>query len=404
MRSSSDLVFAPHVVISGWYGQQNIGDDAMLEVLLREMQQRFPRCRFTILSEAPDLVRSSFGGRFPIHCLAHPSIYGVKKLLDRDRRVATRKVWSCVRTADLFILGGGSLIRDHNPSNFLRLMDELFVARLAGVPTAPLGVSIGPLRSSWSRYLTRELLESALLVTVRDQESSKLLSAIGVSDAKVRIAGDLALLLHADANAKKEHRAGVAICPCNAMLTGLPDGPPGNMNLVRILAEVCVAIDAELSEPITLVPFRQNVEGDDDLKLATEIRRHSGLGQALRIASGLSVSETAGLLSRSRLVIGARFHALVFAISHGVPVIGIAYGQKTQRFLEDIGCAEFCFRPADIIADDLIRVCRVCLQTVEYEQSPAVFRLHEAASRLTAAIDQIAMALERRASANQRDQ
>ena len=41
------------IVISGWYGQRNVGDEAMLEVLLAELSRVDPDADFCVLSERP---------------------------------------------------------------------------------------------------------------------------------------------------------------------------------------------------------------------------------------------------------------------------------------------------------------------------------------------------------------
>ena len=44
-----------------------------------------------------------------------------------------------------------------------------------------------------------------------------------------------------------------------------------------------------------------------------------------------------GVLSRMRLVVSMRLHALIFAAGQGVPLVGIVYDPKVSAFLKYIG-------------------------------------------------------------------
>ncbi len=82
------------------------------------------------------------------------------------------------RRADAFIWGGGSLVQDASslvsPLYYLGLMQ---LAQLMGLQTIAGAQGIGPLRRQLTRRLTRHILRSCTMVSVRDQGSSDLLSA-----------------------------------------------------------------------------------------------------------------------------------------------------------------------------------------------------------------------------------
>lgn len=346
----------PRVVISGWYGQRNVGDEAMLEVLLAELSRAQPDTEFCVLSERPEEIVAHYGSRYAIEALPHPTPYGWKRMLDSSLRRATRDVWRAVRESQLFVLGGGSLIRDHNKSNFTRLMDELHVAQGAAVRTAVIGVTVGPLTTGWGRFWSRRLLRNADVVAVRDEASEQAVAELGVRG--VQTTGDLTLLLAAD-GVTAGGEAPIAIAPCEAMRRGIPDGPPGNPELARILGESASALHQETGAPIELVPFRSGVPEEDDLALCEEVRAAMVETSVASVAPfDLRPQAVKGRLGRARLVIGARLHSLIFAAHCGTPVIGIAYGQKIRRFLRALDLEEFCVEPADVtppLLQDLAR-------------------------------------------------
>ena len=188
-------------------------------MLLAELSRAQPDTEFCVLSERPEEIVAHYGSRYAIEALPHPTPYGWKRMLDSSLRRATRDVWRAVRESQLFVLGGGSLIRDHNKSNFTRLMDELHVAQGAAVRTAVIGVTVGPLTTGWGRFWSRRLLRNADVVAVRDEASEQAVA-----------------------------------------------------ELARILGESASALHQETGAPIELVPFRSGVPEEDDLALCEEVR------------------------------------------------------------------------------------------------------------------------------------
>lgn len=61
---------------------------------------------------------------------------------------------------------------------------------------------------------------------------------------------------------------------------------------------------------------------------------------------------TIGLLSRMKAVVSMRLHALIFAASQGVPLVGVSYDPKVTAFLDSVS-EERCIPFADMTAENL---------------------------------------------------
>lgn len=150
------------VLISGYYGFGNLGDELLLTALLRELRQLAPEQRVTVLSADPRATEA----RHQVEAV------------DRSR---PDQVLPAVGRCDLLLSGGGSLLQDATSSRslwyYLGLLD---LAQRMGKDTFVYCQGAGPLLRPWNRTLTRQVLSRATAITLRDQASRRTLEALGV--------------------------------------------------------------------------------------------------------------------------------------------------------------------------------------------------------------------------------
>ena len=85
----------PKVVLHGGYGKHNLGDDAILDVLLSQIQQHLPTARVTVLAHGPDFVRARYG--VPAY------------------HFSALKAIGTILSADLYVIGGRGPVLHHPP-------------------------------------------------------------------------------------------------------------------------------------------------------------------------------------------------------------------------------------------------------------------------------------------------
>lgn len=323
------------IVISGYYGFDNTGDEAILHGLVRSLKEeaaaRNMDICLTVLSANPAKTAATLN---------------VEAVPRMDVKAILRSMGKC----DLFISGGGGLLQDATGRglSIVYYLALVLLARLFGKPAVIYAQGIGPVRRLFNKWLVRFALNRATVITVRDAGSAKLLAELGVSRPPVQVTADPAFLLAPSGDTSPLLSAFIGELPAGSPVIGVSVRPwRDQKKYLHALAEALNCLAAEFSATVVLVPMHY----EDDLPVCREL---AGLlrNRPLVLAEKLSPPEMLHLFSRFSMVLAMRLHALVFAAMCGAPPIGIGYDPKVDAFLERLGL-ESAGRPETLEAADL---------------------------------------------------
>lgn len=333
------------IVISGFYGAGNAGDEAILASLLAGLRARGYR-DITVFSIRPeDTARR----------------HGVASVYRGWRCHLWAKVRALAR-AHVFISGGGGLLQDTTPTFLFRGPVPYYLliatlARLLGCWVLFLGQGVGPLRGSWARFLTRLLGNHADAITVRDAGSLDLLAEVGVTRPPRWLAADFAFAApppdprRAEAVAARE-----GLDPAARRLVVSVRSWPGRERFFPELAaflQQVLARDPDLR--VVLVPM----EGEMDRAASEELAAclaPPGAGQGggdaagragpVRdrvhvMSAGYDPADLEAFIAASWLAVGMRLHFLLFAARAGVPVLALSYDPKVAAAMDRLGMSRF---------------------------------------------------------------
>lgn len=330
---------ADRVLIGGYYGHGNAGDEALLAAILRELHALRPDLQITVASGHPDRTRAE---------------HGVGAIAAADLPALVKAVREC----DLVLVGGGGLFQDYwevpaetfltsRQGGLYSYLVYPVLAALLGRPSMIYAVGVGPLHTEEGKRLTRVAFELSNPTTVRDARSLALLEEIGVTGAV--LTADPALLLDPAPSAEIAALLGELGIGIGEAVTGVALRHwDFGVEPARWEAEVAQGLDLHLAESdsgrLLFLPF-QSEEGvsryEDDLAVA---RRVAGAlrepARAVVADRPLRPEELAGLLGHCRWVLAMRFHAALFALAAGVPVAALAYDPKVTALLEEAGVKE----------------------------------------------------------------
>lgn len=303
--------------IYGSYGGMNLGDEAILEVIIGELRSRLP-VELTVFSLNPEDTRRR-----------HP----VERVVAARQLPRTEMVEE-IQRLDLFILGGGGILFDGEASNFLRLMQ---MACEASIPTMTWAVGVGPLQDRDERAMVLEVLNATNLVTVRDQRSALLLEEIGVAH-DILVTADPGLLLEPE-EFTPEMLVREGVQP-GTRLIGLSVREPGPAapdlyieHYHDLLANTGDYLVDRMEAMVLFIPMEMR----PDLQQSHAIvARMANVQQAHILKGSYSSRQIRGLVTQLEFVIAMRLHLLIFTACAGTPFVPLAYGSKVAEFIGEL--------------------------------------------------------------------
>ena len=288
------------VLLSGYYGKGNGGDEALLATLLQMLPLDVTP---VVLSGNPEETHRHYG----VECY---------------NRMAFFSVFKDLRSCGAFVWGGGSLIQDCtsiiSPFYYGGLMA---LAQVMGLKTVAWGQGIGPLLRSQTRFLAQRNFAGCTQVSVRDIASSRLLSDWSIPHI---LAPDPVWALESKPVPE------LVDLPKPRIAVTLRNHPQLTENRLTNLIQALVNLQKETQTFILLLPFQKS----EDLAIAEKI--HTQLKDVSRVICSEDPQVLKGVFRGVEMSIGMRLHSLIMAASEGSRCFALSYDPKVNHLMEDL--------------------------------------------------------------------
>ncbi|MBQ7290551.1 MAG: glycosyltransferase [Clostridia bacterium] len=298
-----------NILLCGYYGYANAGDEAMLAVLVRALRASGANVR---IMSVKGCEKSGEVARFNPSC--------VQKAL----------AW-----ADVLVFGGGNILQDK--SSFLSLLYYAAVARAArahGCKIAFAANGLGPFSCRISTLLAKKTLASADYISMREERSRALAEAL--TGRQVSLCADL---VFAGKNAEKVLFSGekyYAVFPKEV-------GKREEAELLRFFCAV--------KQRYGLVPVFAALHGKEDEWIC---RKFAARLPWARFPGACRAFRARALAKGAMFTLSMRLHGAVFSVAEGCPVIAAEGDGKTGAFFQSAGVEEHT-RLCKISARELLR-------------------------------------------------
>ncbi|WP_019915038.1 polysaccharide pyruvyl transferase CsaB [Paenibacillus sp. HW567] len=317
---------AQKIIISGYYGFRNSGDEAVLQSILSALQKHSQAAGIkvepVVLSIDPEWTTAT---------------YGVKAV----HRMKLGEVRSAIKNSAGLISGGGSLLQDVTGSKSIPYyLGIIKLAQWLGKPTFIYAQGIGPVNRKLFHPLIKSVFRKCAYVSVRDEQSRRLLQSMGLNGDQVEVVPDPVMGLNLPEDSKDYSR--ITDLESRAQQTvgiSVRFWEQSRKELDALAAGLLKAC-AQLPLHLRFLPFHHPSDNEASrymmLKLEEEI---SGLGGTVSICEdALHPQQMLREVGQCDVLIGMRLHSLIYAAGRRVPLIGISYDPKIDHFLERVGC------------------------------------------------------------------
>lgn len=292
------------VVLSGYYGFHNVGDEAILFAIIEALKKEEPAVEIVVFSNDPEYTKKTYG-------------------VDAVNRWKLAEVSKVIRSSDGFISGGGSLLQDKTGGRSVVYYTGLMLlAKWWKKPVFIYAQGMGPLEKKTSRSIVSWVLSKVEAITVRDTESKELLKEIGVKK-KIELVPDPVIGVETEAFTCEWLRQQHYTNPVLAV--SVRDWP----SEYPFLEEIAKALDyfAEKGNQIVFIPMHGKHDEDTSLHVLGLMK-----GTAEIAPHDLAIEEKIALIGNSKLLVAMRLHALIFAAITETPFVAISYDPKIDSF------------------------------------------------------------------------
>lgn len=317
------------VVVSGWYGAGNLGDELIVRTLADRVETAVPGARVVVAGRHPAVVTAT---------------HGLEAFARADRRAAEEEAGR----ATAVLLGGGGLWEDYtfarnggvaglvtdataSPSSLAVLP---LLAAVHGRPVHVVGVGAGPLTDPGARAVVRFTADLADTVTVRDPASRDLLTGIDGWSADVDLAPDLVHALPLE-DAGDRPATRVPAGPGPVIAVNLRTWPEHEDTVADAVVTALDRLAAEHGARVVGLPL----DPTDTARLAAVLARTRA--EHVVLAHTADPRQLGADLSACDAVVAMRLHGCLLAHRAGVPVVGIGYDPKVAAHFAEVGRSDF---------------------------------------------------------------
>jgi colanic acid/amylovoran biosynthesis protein len=261
-----------------------------------------------------------------------------------------------------------------------------------GIPTVFLPQAWGPFTTPRIKDYAKKAVDNLDLVFAREQTSLNHLRGAGATGSHVHKSNDFTNLAEAYVPETLELPDQFACIVPNFRMLDKADAQQ-SQSYVDFLAQSIRTLRERGIVPVYIFHDRKNdqiVADRVQAKLKYEVATLAF--ECPRVLKGI--------LGKATLVVGSRFHALVAALSQGVPSIATSWSHKYEELFSEYGVSELVVDPADRSAlneslarltdpDERVGITQLLLQKAEgfKQQSEEMFRMTLATLKLDRATD-----------------
>lgn len=334
------------ILIYGYYGMKNLGDDyilySILDMLGKYQLKNDNIDEVVILSKKDNYVEL-LGKYKNLNCKIET--YG---FLSKLRYLITE-----LKNFDLYIYGGGGLFTEDSFTYFLPLWVEFVLCTIYRCKVILFGVDVVRISKAMSRRIWKKVLSICERAVVRNRYSYEILRSIAKEKDvdKLLFCPDLTFSFDTETEKNRNligevlyklglnDRKYIVWALANPFNDEELKDNEKRKRLMLLVEQMDCLIDAYINAGYynVFLPF---FSGSDE-----KILERLGLDKkngCLRLSSdSLCLEEKRAVFSSAEIAIAMRFHGIAFSLFYGLPTAAICYAPKAETLMQEAGLTDY---------------------------------------------------------------
>jgi len=304
------------VLLSGYYGFANVGDEAVLQSIIKGLKNSSPNVDITVLASSPEITEE------------------VTQVKSVNRNSFFKIIFELIK-CNVFVSGGGTLLQDTTSTkSFLYYIGLIYLAKLFFKKVIIFAQGFGPLEIRVNRFLARFILNRVNLITLRDNDSYFELQKLGVRRPPIYVTADPSFILNIPPKKLGLKTLSLEAIRTDKPLIGLAIRTISEENEELLHNALAKAIDWA-DKTYNLSPVFVLFQCPEDMEESSKVI-NSMLAKSNIVYKICQPDEMISIISNLDLLIGMRLHSLIFAAMCEVPMLGISYDPKVESFMKEI--------------------------------------------------------------------
>jgi coenzyme F420-reducing hydrogenase beta subunit/polysaccharide pyruvyl transferase WcaK-like protein len=369
------------ILITGGYGNKNVGDEAQLNATLQLLEKELPRYRKVVLTHDRDYTHNEHG-----KCIVFESpreaffdhtdikLYTVANIIAKIQfglmaiiiyfnaylvraglptfliNAKKAALLEEIKNSDMLFYSGGGYLTGKTLSRLWDGMLFISIAKVMDVPVVLSGHTIGIWNSKFNKILAKWGLSKAKVITVRDpEESMEALKGIGIENDNTFVTFDDALFCdRADDSIIKQEllKSGLSELDFENYVTlnihywGIYKDKKAQKKIRERINTVVNYLIEEQNKKIVLIamtPSDYNTIDDYSAEYPNQ--------KIIKYKYEFDFRLVRGVIANSKVCITMKHHPIIFAVGEKVPVISLAnfnyYVHKNGGALKLFGLLKF---------------------------------------------------------------
>ncbi len=318
------------VVLSGYYGFSNSGDESILAAIIKDLKEEAPNISITVLSKTPEETAR---------------VYGVNSI----SRLDFWKIWRLFKRTKLLISGGGSLIQDVTSSKSLYYyLSIIKLAKLRGAKAMLYANGIGPVKKEKNFKYIRRTLGMVDYITLREESSLQEIERLmgkSLENIPAQVTSDPVFTSRVEVGEMVENAvkaAGIGK-EDKYFVMSVREWKKLDKNFNEKICSFIERVHSELGIKALIIPMQSRFDKKISQEIVTGTKVPCG-----KYFDECSPALMMGIIDGAEFVLGMRLHTLLYAVKMGVPCIALNYDPKVVaamksaelKYFEDVDCID----------------------------------------------------------------